>query len=174
MMATGSPRCGLFASRAKPSTCGVPPRTSTCSTPTSAVSATPMTRPANHCFEPENLTAIASGRRSPVSPTSRCLLVTSVPCEATLARGRRVELGTQPRDRVHVAARARRGELAPQPRYLGVRLAQRVLDALQLGLEAREQALGFLVQTVGAGLEPGELAGVARGRPLAPPEPRDH
>ena len=70
-----------------------------------------------------------------------------------------------------VIARAGRRELAAQPRHLGLRLPQRVPDALQLGLEAGEESLRFAAQAVRASLESGELARVARGPPLAPPEP---
>src|SRR3989441_832517 len=69
-----------------------------------------------------------------------------------------------------VIARAGRRELAAQPRHLGLRLPQRVPDALQLGLEAGEESLRFAAQAVRASLESGELARVARGLPLAPPE----
>src|SRR2546426_9191287 len=70
-----------------------------------------------------------------------------------------------------VIARAGRRELAAQPRHLGLRLPQRVPDALQLGLEAGEESLRFAAQAVRTSLESGELTRVARGPPLAPPEP---
>ena len=83
MIATGSPRCTLSAPAASPVTRGVPPRMSTLRTPTSAESDTPSIRPRNHCLLPENLTAMARGRRLPSSPTSTCRLVTRVPWEST-------------------------------------------------------------------------------------------
>src|SRR5213596_1895165 len=61
MMATGSPRASAPASPAKPATRGVPPRISTFTTATSAESATPTSRPANHWRLPENLIAIRRG-----------------------------------------------------------------------------------------------------------------
>src|SRR2546427_5688621 len=77
MMATGSPRASAPASPAKPATRGVPPRISTFTTATSAESATPTSRPANHWRLPENLIAIRRGCRLPSSPTRTCRLVRS-------------------------------------------------------------------------------------------------
>src|SRR6267143_2026078 len=172
MMATGSPRCRPSAWLTSPSTRGVPPRTSTRSTPTSAVSATPTNRPWNSCFEPENLTAIARGRRSPASPTSTCRLVMSVPWEST---ANAVPVNTSTSE--YLTTRSATAswlfrELAPQPGNLGLRFAERVPDAFELGLEPREQAPGFAIQAVGPCAQRDQVPGVARGLPLAPSESR--
>src|SRR2546422_818984 len=77
----------------------------------------------------------------------------------------------QPRHAPPVAARACSAELALQPGDLDLRLLQRGAQALQLGLEARQQALRLAIEAVGADLEVRHLARVAGRLPLRPPEP---
>src|SRR5439155_21720991 len=55
--------------------------------------------------------------------------------QAALPGFGRIELRPQPGDRRRATAGARGRELAPQPGDLGLRFAQRVPDALELGLE---------------------------------------
>src|SRR5207247_5153152 len=82
-----------------------------------------------------------------------------------------LELLAQPRHGACVAARAGGAERALQPGDLDLRLPQRVAQALQLGLEARQQALRLAIEAVGAGLEVRYVARIARRLPLRPPEP---
>ena len=55
---------------------------STFTTATSAESATPTRRPANHWRLPENLIAMRTGRRVPSVPVRTCRLLTRVPWES--------------------------------------------------------------------------------------------
>src|SRR2546427_7317566 len=64
-----------------------------------------------------------------------------------------------------------RSPLFPYTTLFRSRLPQRVAQALQLGLEARQQALRLAIEAVGAGLEVRYVARIARRLPLRPPEP---
>jgi len=107
-----------------------------------------------------------------VVPRDRAVVDRRRARQAPLAGFGRIELRPQPGDRRRAAAGARRRKLAPQPGNLGLRFAERVPDAFELGLEPREQAPGFAIQAVGPCAQRDEVPSVARGLPLAPSESR--
>ncbi len=85
-----------------------------------------------------------------------------------------VERGPEPRDGAGVAARARVGQLGPQPGDFRLRLPQGVPHAGELRLESREEPLRLRPQAVRPRLEHGEAARVARALPLQQPETGEH